>query len=392
MRRLLIFCDGTWNTESGEYPTNVVSAARAAKHVAADGTVQLVCYVQGVGTSFIVSRLETFVAGAFGWGLFDKIAEAYRFLVFNYEPGDEIFVFGFSRGAFTARSLAGLIRKCGIIQRSEISKVREAYDFYRRADVGPDDEDAQMFRALHSPATIMKDIDREWRRKNDFIVPDVPNFTVRYIGVWDTVGELGVPKYVLLGHLLNHKYQFHDLNLSSTVVAARQALAVDETRVEFEPAPWQNLAALNATPGREGNYVQHWFPGDHGSVGGGGEIAGLYIRALAWVMEGAVEQGLALEEGVIDNWNGLADPLAALHNTAKPDGFVDRYLYRHGPRRGPTTPDGTLANTTRERLLHGRKDSSWLPYRPASLRRLIEDYPEVIGEGLDSLPGPLPPS
>lgn len=381
MRRLLIFCDGTWNRETTDQPTNVVTAAQVVKPVGSDGVDQLVCYIQGVGTTFLVSRLETVLAGAFGLGLFARIADAYRFLVFNYTPGDQIFIFGFSRGAFTARSLGGLIRKCGIIPKSQAGKIGNAYAFYRRRDVHPDDPLAQQFRAEHSPQTIMKDRDRDWRRQNGYAVPDLPNFTIRYIGVWDTVGELGVPKYLLIGNLVNRKYQFHDLDLSSTVEAARQALAIDETRLEFEPTPWDNLPTLNQTAGREGNYRQLWFPGDHGSVGGGGDIRGLSNRTLAWVMEGAVQQGLELEEHVLDNWNATADAFAPLHNSSRPPGFVDRYLYHHGPRRGPTEPGGHLGDSALTRLAYRPGDPhEGTLYRPGALSRLIELHPEVIGE------------
>ena len=378
MRRLLIFCDGTWNKETTGELTNVVTSAQVVKPVSDDGIDQIVCYIEGVGTTFVISRVETFLAGAFGLGLFDRIADAYRFLVFNYQPGDEIFIFGFSRGAFTARSLGGLIRKCGIIPKSEVSKIGGAYKFYQRGDVHPDSPLAQQFRAQHSPNTIMKDLDRTWRRENDYVVPDLPNFAIRYLGVWDTVGELGVPKYFLLGNLLNRKYQFHDLDLSSTVIAARQALAIDEDRLEFEPTLWDNLPTLNQIPGRAGNYQQKWFPGDHGSVGGGGEIRGLSNATLAWVIEGAVEQGLSLIDLVMDNWRQSIDPLSPLHNTAKPPGFVDRYLYRHGPRRGPTDPYGTLGQTTRDRLAYEAKGLGWQPYRPAPLNELINAFPDVL--------------
>jgi uncharacterized protein (DUF2235 family) len=380
MRRLLIFCDGTWNKETTGALTNVVTSAQVVKPVGDDGVDQIVCYIEGVGTTFVISRLETIVAGAFGWGLFDRIADAYRFLVFNYQPGDEIFIFGFSRGAFTARSLGGLIRKCGIIPKSEAGKIGTAYDFYRRGDVHPDSPIAQQYRALHSPNTIMKDLDREWRRQNGYVVPDVPNFTIRYLGVWDTVGELGIPKYLLLGNLLNQKYQFHDLDLSSTVVAARQALAIDEDRLEFEPTRWDNLPTLNQIPGREGNYQQLWFPGDHGSVGGGGDVRGLSNATLAWVVQGAVEQGLALWDHVMQNWLESIDALAPLRNSTKPPGFADRFLYRHGPRHGPSDPYGNLGETTRHRLAYVAKSGDWQPYRPAALAELIEAYPDLLDE------------
>ena len=369
MRRLLIFCDGTWNKETADQTTNVVTAASYVPPVASDGVNQLVCYVPGVGTTFVVSRIETVFAGAFGWGLFDRIADAYRFLVYNYQPGDEIYIFGFSRGAFTARSLGGLIRKCGISTKASRGSIKKAYDFYHRKDVHPDDPEAIQFRAVNSPDTIMKDLDRDWRRANGYAVPDLPNFTIRYIGVWDTVGALGVPKYVLLGNLLNRKHQFHDLDLSSTVVAARQALAIDEDRIEFEPAPWDNLPTLNQIPGRAGNYIQHWFPGDHGSVGGGGDITGLSTRTLSWILEGAVEQGLDFPADVLANWTALADPFAPLRNSTKEPGWFSQHVYRHGPRHGPTDPYGTLGDTTLKRLAGGE-------YQPASLAALFRDFPD----------------
>ena len=112
MKRLVVFCDGTWNRMSARYPTNVVIGAQATLSRAEDGVEQITFYDEGVGTTApVFGQIERWLAGAFGLGLIDKIAAAYRFLIFNYEPGDEIFIFGFSRGAYTARSLAGLIRK-----------------------------------------------------------------------------------------------------------------------------------------------------------------------------------------------------------------------------------------------------------------------------------------
>jgi uncharacterized protein (DUF2235 family) len=214
-------------------------------------------------------------------------------------------------------------------------------------------------------------------------VPDLPNFTIKYIGVWDTVGELGIPKYLLLGNLLNQKYQFHDLDLSSTVEAARQALAIDEDRLEFEPTRWDNLAVLNQIPGREGNYQQLWFPGDHGSVGGGGDVRGLSNATLAWVLEGAIAQGLSLQDHVMENLRESIDPLVALHNSTKPPGFADRFLYRHGPRKGPADPFGNLGDTTRHRLAYVAKATEWQPYRPAALAELIEAYPGILDGSAD---------
>lgn len=372
----MVFCDGTWNKETSQTPTNVVLAARAAVPVAPDGTDQIIYYDQGVGTTYLINEsIESKLAGAFGWGLFDRIADAYRFLVFNYVPGDEIFIFGFSRGAFTARSLAGLIRKCGIIPKEQTHAIGEAYAFYRRDDVKPDDDESQRFRAHNSPLTIMKDLDRDWRRANGFEVPDVPNFILKYLGVWDTVGELGIPKYLMVSGAIDDKYRFHDTALSSTTEAARQALAIDETRLEFEPSPWSNLGELNKITGRESNYQQLWFPGDHGSVGGGGDIVGLSNRALSWVIEGAMRQGAVFHEAALTYWTSLANFKVPLHNSSKPLDFTDRFLYRHGPRTGPSTPD-ELDSSAKDRLAFFSNDVGW-PYRPESLSALLRSFPNL---------------
>lgn len=238
----------------------------------------------------------------------------------------------------------------------------------------PDDPASQQFRAQNSPDTIMKDIDRQWRKENGYFVPDLPNFTIKYIGVWDTVGELGIPKYLLVSEATNAKYAFHDLKLSSTVESARQALAIDENRLEFEPTPWDNLDDLNKE--RPGNYRQLWFPGDHGSVGGGGDIRGLSNGTLAWIIEGAVAQHAQFDEQMLKSWRDSVDPAASLHNSSKPLDFTDRYLYRHGPRTGPTDP-AELGETALARLKYETK-APWPPYRPESLAELIKLHPEVL--------------
>src|SRR5690606_1933003 len=128
MKRIAIFCDGTWNRMSAEFPTNVLCGAQLVLPADDAGISQITYYDEGVGT--VGPKALTALQAAFGWGLLEKIEAAYRFLIFNYEPGDEVFIFGFSRGAFTARSLAGLIRKCGIVPRNEAGRIREIFEFY----------------------------------------------------------------------------------------------------------------------------------------------------------------------------------------------------------------------------------------------------------------------
>jgi uncharacterized protein (DUF2235 family) len=374
MKRIAIFCDGTWNQLSAKNPTNVVLGAQMLLPYSDDGVQQLVFYKQGVGTSFLVSKeWEARLAGAFGWGLFDNIADAYRFLVFNYRTGDEIYIFGFSRGAFTARSLAGLIRKCGIVTPDRVAKVEEAFAFYKQRDdeTHPDKDLAQKFRAENSPEMIMKEDDRIWRRANGYkeLYEDLPNFTIKYLGVWDTVGALGVPRHILLEQLFRtaDKYQFHDLNLSSTIESGRHAVALDENRLSFSPTLWENLGELNAQ--RPGNYAEKWFPGDHGSVGGGGDVLGLSQAALLWIMEGAEKAGLALIDAAMENAARAIQYEAPLRNmTAKP-GFLDS-IYRRGDRAGPSE-ETQLSESAFARLNYETKDVGWHKYRPKSILPLL---------------------
>ncbi|MEO5805577.1 DUF2235 domain-containing protein [Devosia sp.] len=377
MKRLAVFCDGTWNRMSAEQPTNVLISAQLVLPRGDDGVAQITYYDEGVGTSYVINEWwETRLAGAFGLGLLDKIEAAYRFLIFNYEPGDEIFIFGFSRGAFTARSLAGLIRKCGIVPRASAREIRNIFAFYKDGGTHPDSDEAQRRRMAWSPDVILKEADRSWRLEHGgdpTIVANAMPLIIRYVGVWDTVGALGIPQHLLVGSLFGTgaKYQFHDTALSSTVKAARHAVATDEDRLTFGPALWSNLDALNAgSPGEK--YQQLWFPGDHGSVGGGGEIRGLSNDALGWIMDGARAEGLAIDNVRLDGLRAMADPLAPLHNQTKAPDFLDR-IYRRGHREGPQQ-ESLLAESTRNRLAYEAKGRTWEPYRPATLKAL---WPKV---------------
>lgn len=132
MKRLALFCDGTWNSADQEKngkacPSNVFKLATRVANRAPDGTVQCIYYDKGVGTGNSLDKLS---GGAFGRGLDDNLWDAYRFLVLNYEDGDEIFLFGFSRGAYTARSLGGMVRKCGILRRDCKAHYRDANAHY----------------------------------------------------------------------------------------------------------------------------------------------------------------------------------------------------------------------------------------------------------------------
>jgi uncharacterized protein (DUF2235 family) len=348
VKRIVIACDGTWNRLDAIHPTNVVKAAQAIlPSDPRDGTVQIVHHLDGVGsgagTGGWAKAWDRIVGGAFGEGIDGKLEDAYRVLVFNYAPGDEIYLLGYSRGAFMARSLGGLVRCAGIVRRQRAAAIPGAMRLYKRRDplgrksgatpkpgeppvVGPDDAEAQAFRAANSHGA------------------EPPG--IAYVGVWDTVGSLGIPDNLLLSRLLNRGLGFHDLDLSSRVRAARHAVAIDERRRSFSPSLWKNLPELNKDRSPP-PYRQAWFPGDHGAVGGGREETKLSDAAAHWVLEGAQEAGLALDPEALER---LEDGCDCRGTLADPNpGFVTRLLrLRLVDRDGPNLAED-VAPPARER-------------------------------------------
>ena len=262
IRRLVVCADGTWNKpdedDGGQpAPTNVVKMQRAVRAVAADGTSQIVHYHSGVGTGNV---LDKWVGGITGAGLDQNILECYDFLVNNYNPGDELYFFGFSRGAYTARSLAGLVRNSGLLRQEFASMEPEAFSLYRDRDPAkhPNSDAAIAFREKFSHEV-----------------------EIRCIGVWDTVGSLGVP-LGFLERLTENRYLFHDVTLSSRVKNAFHALAIDEQRKPFVPTLWkQPKDDYDA----DANWLeQAWFSGVHSNVGGGYADAGLSDVTFLWML------------------------------------------------------------------------------------------------------------
>jgi uncharacterized protein (DUF2235 family) len=243
MKRIVICADGTWNIRdqvdkktNKRHPTNVTKVARAVRPRAVNGIDQIVYYHDGVGTA---GGLDRFTGGAFGDGIEANIRELYRFLVYNFEPNDEIYLFGFSRGAFTVRTLAGFMNKVGLIQKDDDYFVPDLYDCYEQSKGPGTPEWALAFRHINDPR---------------------PCPPIRFIGVWDTVGALGAPGF--MGQLLNkNKYQYHDVSLNPLIANAFHALAIDEQRKPFMPNIWTRPT------GWAGHLEQAWFAGVHSNVG-----------------------------------------------------------------------------------------------------------------------------
>lgn len=260
MRRLVVCCDGTWNSaDAGGAATNVLRLARIVRPVAADGTSQIVYYDNGVGTGGLMDKLG---GGAMGVGLSRNVRQAYAFLVNNYREGDEIFLFGFSRGAYTARAVGGLIGRIGLLRKRQMGAFAEAWDWNRRP-LADRERDRAGFEARF-----------DGRRT------DVP---LRCIAVWDTVGALGIPAGRLFGDWqpCAGAFRFHDAELGVRVEHAFHALALDERRRPFLPTVWTRPKAPQVAQVLR----QVWFRGVHSDVGGGYEDHGAADLAMLWMAE-----------------------------------------------------------------------------------------------------------
>ncbi|RYE36289.1 MAG: DUF2235 domain-containing protein [Sphingobacteriaceae bacterium] len=282
MKRIITCSDGTWNNPNQVYKgkpvsTNVQRIFEAICNSDEQQIQQIKYYDEGIGAEG--SWLNRWIDGATGKGIDDNILNAYKFILWNYEPGDQLYLFGFSRGAYTARSLAGLIRNCGILKNDNLSLIKEAYRIYRARNpvTDPNGEVALAFKQKHSY---------------------YQNLRIKFIGVWDTVGSLGIPSRWFQWYN-KKKYQFHDTTLSSITEYAYHALAIDEKRSNFMPALWE---ISNKVRSGEVNQLmeQVWFPGVHANIGGGYPDQGLSDITLSWMIAKATLSGLAFEKTYIE--------------------------------------------------------------------------------------------
>jgi hypothetical protein len=279
-KRIILLLDGTWNdSDFGAQDTNIVrirdmiarslwaendappatsSPAPAAPRQTIGSSTQsavgpvtsktfanvdnIVFYERGVGTGAFLNR---FFGGALGEGLDGNIRRAYKFLSFHYVPGDQIFVFGFSRGAFTARSLVGYIHAAGLLKRDDCTPEleRNAWEFYRRS---PNDR-----------------LPGVWSSLTPFM-HDRSELRIACLGVFDTVGALGIP-FPQFKVFNRDTYEFHDVELCAITDVNLHALAIDEQRPPFEPTLWRRSKFKNFKTAVE----QVWFSGAHADIGGG---------------------------------------------------------------------------------------------------------------------------
>jgi uncharacterized protein (DUF2235 family) len=305
---------------------------------------QEVCYIKGVGTG----RFDRLQGGILGAGLDDDIREAYTFIAAHHCEDDPIHLIGYSRGAFAARSLAGMIAKCGIIHETELS-AKAVFARYR-------DTKAPGLREMQegeSPARTAEDT---------LLLARSRLVRIRFIGVFDTVGALGIPGGV--GRVLNRRrYEFHDTRLSGLVDLACHAVAIDEHRKQFAPTLWTSVPI--PMPQHPTRVEQRWFVGEHANVGGGGTMTPSADNPLSlipreWIVERAVEAGLVVEPPPLpltgDEWSGRISD------------FYGSFLGRLARLLPGASPYLRAVRTTIGEFLDGSVIRRWTdgkpPYRP----------------------------
>ncbi|EMC92724.1 hypothetical protein BAUCODRAFT_95968 [Baudoinia panamericana UAMH 10762] len=305
-KRLILCEDGTWlNSDSSSTeasvatPSNITRLARAIKPLSSDGIPQIVYYHFGVGAGGgVVDKL----AGATGGGLAEIVREGYNYIATNWIPGDEIYIFGFSRGAYTARAIAGLIGEVGVLTNKGLPYLAEIFrDVQHKHDKRyvPKNPDIP-FPDKPSALDPAYNQELQRRRLTRLYVP------IKVIGVFDTVGSLGFPKIGWLqraGLQSNamRELSFYDTSLSNCIEYAFQALALDERRYAFQPTLWEKFED-NETVLR-----QVWFAGAHGNIGGAYEDQQMATTTLAWMMA-QCQQFLDFDvDYLMDQWEAAED-------------------------------------------------------------------------------------
>ena len=341
MSKSIIVCaDGTWNTPHGRSACSIDTNVRKLYMTLVNDANQLKYYDSGVGTDG--TPLDHLTGGSMGKGLFQKVQDCYAFLSNVYDPGDKVFLFGFSRGAFTARSVAGMIAGFGVpTVNMDNETVRKIFAAYRETDPG---------RRKIAKADL----------KETYGLQTV---TVEMIGVWDTVGSLGIPG--IFFNLFNQKeYGFLDTSIHECIQHGYHAVSIDERRAQFKPTLWTNpdgSALVN-----NAQVEQVWFPGVHCDVGGSYAEDKLSEITLSWMLQKAIKHGLILSAEAKAR-NLMPSPKNVLGQAHEAWSLVPWGIPEH--RQVP--PCATMANTVQGRLDH---DASYIPKNITLHGRNLEGY------------------
>ncbi|MEQ1598387.1 MAG: DUF2235 domain-containing protein [Methylotenera sp.] len=315
MAKNIIFCaDGTWNNPDDEVlqgkiadpPSNVFKLfnhleGRMTSNTkvtditgqilerekrTADPTTQVAKYINGVGNAN--NKIQEMIGGGFGAGLIKRIVRGYTFISRNYEAGDRIYIIGFSRGAYTARALGGLIASQGLLANKFERGAEESYKlgaqaWYQYRKIGA--EKRNVFATLAEAMQDLPSFIKSGKIKEEDFARNVP---IAAIAVWDTVGALGIPEYDAQNNTISDAFRFADEVLSSKVAQGLHAVAIDEQRLLFTPTLWNKAAHVK----------QLVFPGAHSDVGGGYAETGLSDGALKWMVDELKLAGVLFAETI----------------------------------------------------------------------------------------------
>jgi uncharacterized protein (DUF2235 family) len=342
-KNIIICLDGTGN-EITDNLSNVLKIYRSLRR----NKDQLVYYTQGVGTlaEFRLWKkvkqaiFDKFLGKTLGYGLDSRVTNAYRFIVQNYKSGDEIFIFGYSRGAYTARVLAGMIHAIGILKPFQENLVGAAYAAYlSEPRLSPQDRE-ELFdeEAIATTESLAKSFHRV--TQSDFV-------PIRFMGLFDTVGSVFVPNFGSKQHWFFTRNPYPHTYFNPSVQTVRHAVSIDESRRMFPVSLWPRGQMYKSNPFDKDPAPQEldelWFSGKHGDVGGGTPRAasGLSQISLTWMLQGAKLSGLKIYDPMFKYVTGVkplnkntqylypkADATAKIHPSTKAWGFLELFPSR----------------------------------------------------------------
>ncbi|KAG9097582.1 hypothetical protein FRC07_010778, partial [Ceratobasidium sp. 392] len=271
-KRIIVCCDGTW--QDGIVRRQTWMYSNVLKLASDPPIPQIVFYQAGIGSEQnIYSR---YVDGTTGSSLAEKVQEAYAFIAHNYAPGDEVFLFGFSRGAYTARMVAGFIGYIGILDRTAMDCFADIFIAMQKKNKAKDEAES---KRCDDTLSQFKEICEDGQRRADF---NHDKFTIKCIGVWDTVGSMGLPTVITRNSAKMHQlFDFPDNVLGPHIERAMHAMSLNEDREDFQVTKFYQTK----TGKERGQQLrQVWFAGQHTDVGGGWHDHDLSDVALVWML------------------------------------------------------------------------------------------------------------